>query len=213
LFRNLRSEFMETEQCFLCGVSVKRENLKGHYVRVHPKRPASVVRPTQTFARASVFKSHRRRNLAILALFTLAVIGISYAASEFAAANTMAMHWHPQLSVTINGSPVTVPARIGIDPSLWKDHSLDQYGMEGMSPLHTHDTSGQIHVESNTVHDFTLQEFLAVWGQRLDSNQVLSHPVDPGHRAYIIVDGVQKPMGTLDVVFVDGQRIQVVCGP
>jgi len=125
---------METEQCPLCGVSVKRENLKGHYARVHPKQPRSLVRPTQTFARASVFKSHRRRNLAILALFTLAVIGISYAASEFAAANTMAMHWHPQLSVTINGSPVTVPARIGIDPSLWKDHSLDQYGMEGMSP-------------------------------------------------------------------------------
>ena len=179
---------------------------------MHPKRVASVGRPTQTFARTSVFKSHRRRNVGALALVALAVIGISLALSEFAASNTMRMHWHPQLSVTINGSPITIPAQIGIDPSLWKDHSLDQYGI-GMSPLHTHSTSGEIHEESNTVRDFTLQEFLAIWGHPLDSNQVLNHPVDPGHRAYIIVDGVQKPTGTLDVVFVDGQRIQVVCGP
>ena len=104
---------METEHCPFCGASVKKENLKGHYERVHPKGAGSVGGSTQTFARTSVFKSHRRRNLAILALFILAVIGISYAASELAAANTMRMHWHPQLSVTINGSPVTVPAQIG----------------------------------------------------------------------------------------------------
>src|SRR5437879_6742066 len=114
---------METEQCPVCVASIKKDNLKGHYDRVHPKQPGSLVRPTQTFARASVFKSHRRGNLAILALFTLAVIGISYAASELAAANTMRMHWHPQLAVTINGGPVTVPARVGLDPSPGHDQS------------------------------------------------------------------------------------------
>src|SRR5436309_14563479 len=148
---------METEQCPFCGASVKKENLKGHYERVHPKQPGSLVRQTQTFARASVFRSHRRRNLAILALFALAVIGISLAASELVAANTMRMHWHPQLSVTINGSPVTVPARIGIDPSLWKDQSIDQYGMEGVAPLHTTDRSGTIPVWAQTRADCNYQ--------------------------------------------------------
>ena len=148
----------------------------------------------------------------MLALIAIAVIGISLVAAEFTRTNTMQMHWHPQLSATINGSPVPVPANIGTPQGPWVDHSLDEYGMAGMSPLHTHDTPGQIHAESNTVRDFTLQEFLAIWGQRLDSNQVLNHPVDSGHRAYLIVDGAEK-QGTLDAVFVNGQNIQIVCGP
>ena len=148
----------------------------------------------------------------MLALVALAVIGISFVAAQFAASNTMQMHWHPQLSATINGSPVTVPANMGTPQGPWADHSLDKYGMAGMSPLHTHDASGTVHAESNTVRDFTLQEFLAIWGQRLDSNQVLNHPVDSGHRAYIIVDGAEK-QGTLDTVFANGQKIQIVCGP
>lgn len=88
---------------------------------------------------------------------------------------------------------------------------MDQYGV-GMSPLHTHDTSGKIHEESNTVRDFTLRDFLAIWGQSVDGSQVLGHPVDPGHRAYIVVDSVEMP-ATSDVTFKDGQQIQLTCGP
>jgi hypothetical protein len=49
------------------------------------------------------------------------------------------------------------------DPLLYADHSLDKYGMEGMSPLHTHDSSGVIRVESNTDRYFNLGEFLNIW--------------------------------------------------
>jgi hypothetical protein len=76
----------------------------------------------------------------------------------------MVMHIHPQLSVKVNGQPIIVPENVGIDKSLWKDHSLDKYGMQGMSPLHTHDNSGTIHVESSIERDYTLGEFLDVWG-------------------------------------------------
>jgi sulfur carrier protein ThiS len=75
----------------------------------------------------------------------------------------MVMHVHPQLSVKVNGQPIIVPENVGIDKSLWKDHSLDKYGMQGMSPLHTHDSSGTIHVESSIERDYTLGEFLDVW--------------------------------------------------
>ncbi len=179
---------------------------------MHPKRAGSLARPQTVVRTGSVFRSHRGRNIIVVSLIVLAVIGVSVVAAQFAAHNTMQMHWHPQLSVTINGSPLTVPAQIGIDSSLWKDHSLDQYGI-GMSPMHTHEASGLIHEESNTVRDFTLQEFLAIWGQHLDSGQVLGHPVDSGHQAYIVVDGVSEPAGTLDVVLKDGMKIQVICGP
>jgi disulfide bond formation protein DsbB len=76
----------------------------------------------------------------------------------------MVLHIHPKLNVTADGSPMIIPKNVGIDQSLWKDHSIDRYGMEGMAPLHTHDTSGTIHVESNTNRAYTLGQFLDIWG-------------------------------------------------
>jgi sulfur carrier protein ThiS len=76
-----------------------------------------------------------------------------------------------RLTMTIDGKPVAIPAKIGINPSLWKDHSLDKYGMHAMTmnmssmaPLHTHETNGTIHVESNTIRPNTLGQFLDIWG-------------------------------------------------
>ncbi|MDQ6865706.1 MAG: hypothetical protein M3044_17995 [Thermoproteota archaeon] len=86
------------------------------------------------------------------------------------------IHFHPHLNLIIDGKPVTVPSQIGIDPLLWKDHSLDHYGMQamsngmsGMAPLHTHDATGTIHIESNIIRNYTLGEFLNIWGG-LDTN-------------------------------------------
>ncbi len=203
---------MGTEKCPVCGVSVKKENIKGHHQRVHQKRSGSIAEPKLIVRSTPFFKSNRRRNVAVLGLVVLAVIGVSVAAASIIDASTMKMHTHPKVSATINGSPYTISSQIGIDQSLWRDHSLDQYGMQGMSPLHSHGADGTIHVESNTLRDFTLKEFLAVWGQRVDGNQVLAHPVDSGHRAYLVVDGVEK-LAAEDVVFRDEQRIQIVCGP
>lgn len=142
----------------------------------------------------------------------LAVIGVSIVAARMIDASTMKMHVHPEISATINGQQFTIPAQIGMPEGSWADHSLDQFGMTGMSPLHTHDATGTIHVESNTVRDFTLREFLAVWGQSIDEGKVLGHTVDPGHRAFILVGGVEKP-ATQDVVFSEGLQIRMVCGP
>jgi hypothetical protein len=66
------------------------------------------------------------------------------------------LHIHSHLDVFVDGKRVVVPAGIGIDPHL-----------RFISPLHTHDTSGVIHVESPTVRTFTLGEFFGVWGVRL----------------------------------------------
>ncbi len=189
---------VETEKCPACGTSVKKENLKGHLERVHSKRAGSVAERQLVVKSVSVFRSHRKRNFAILGFLVLVVIGVSVAAASY----DRGVHWHPHLSVTLNGSPYTVPANIGIDSSLWKDHSLDQYG-SGAAALHTHDTSGTIHVEVNTSHrDFTLHEFLAIWGQPSDGSAIDGHPVTA-----VTVDGVQQASATGDVVLKDGQKI------
>jgi hypothetical protein len=86
--------------------------------------------------------------------------------------NPIVMHIHPQLNLLVGEKALTVPAQIGIDPSLWNDHTLDEFGMQSMpemnmsamAPLHTHDNSGIIHVESTVNKNYTLGEFLNIWG-------------------------------------------------
>lgn len=76
------------------------------------------------------------------------------------------IHIHPMLRLIIDGEGVPVPANIGIDPALHKSHDLDAYGIKNppMSPLHTHDSTGIIHVESTEVRSYTIGELFDVWG-------------------------------------------------
>jgi hypothetical protein len=66
------------------------------------------------------------------------------------------LHTHQHLDLYVNGDHVTVPGGIGIGP-----HA------SFYSPLHTHDSSGIVHVESPLVQTFTLGQFFGVWGVRL----------------------------------------------
>jgi hypothetical protein len=68
------------------------------------------------------------------------------------------LHIHQHLDVFAAGRHVTVPANIGIDAS-------GQY----LAALHTHDAAGIMHVESPTAASYTLGQFFAVWGVRLDA--------------------------------------------
>jgi hypothetical protein len=120
----------------------------------------------------------------------------------------MVMHIHPILSLFIDGKPVTIPANIGIDANLYKTHKLDAYGMKMpnmpsmpvMYPTHTHDTSGKIHVESNEERNYTLGDFLEVWGMEFS-----------GKTVKMTVDGTAVPTNTdyRSHVFKDGERIEL----
>jgi hypothetical protein len=105
------------------------------------------------------------------------------------------MHIHPHLTLVIDGKKTTVPAQIGIDQSLWNVHVLDHYGMTGMAPIHTHDTSGTIHVESYKDQDYTIGELMEIWGMPFDN-----------YKIQVTADGVAVP-DWKDLVFQDGQQI------
>ena len=63
-------------------------------------------------------------------------------------------HIHTQLDVTVNRKATEVPAGIGIDSDANR-----------IAALHTHDTTGEIHVESpQKSAKYTLDQFLTVWG-------------------------------------------------
>jgi hypothetical protein len=79
--------------------------------------------------------------------------------------NKIIMQIHSNLNVTVNEKSLIVPNGIGINSTLWNDHSLDKLGTErkttifgmitpAMSPLHTHDSSGTIHVESTEYRNY-----------------------------------------------------------
>ena len=44
--------------------------------------------------------------------------------------NKIIMHIHSNLNVTANGRSQIVPNGIGINSTLWNDHSLDKFGTE-----------------------------------------------------------------------------------
>jgi hypothetical protein len=66
------------------------------------------------------------------------------------------IHIHQHLDVYVNGKKVTVPALIGID-------TTNQF----LTQVHTHDSTGIVHVESPTERSFTLGEFFGEWGVKL----------------------------------------------
>ena len=107
------------------------------------------------------------------------------------------MHEHATLSMKIDGKSVTVPANIGIDPKLYKDHNYDTYGMKMpnmpsmpvMAPTHTHDTSGLIHIESTAVRDYTLGDLFNVWGVKFTDTCIMDKCNDGTKTVKMFVNG------------------------
>ncbi len=85
-------------------------------------------------------------------------------------------HIHPHLTIIVNGAEQTIPANTGIS-------------LTCMHPLHTHDDTGTIHVESPIQRDFTLGDFFAVWKKTFNKGQILDSKADAGHEIVMTVDG------------------------
>ena len=111
------------------------------------------------------------------------------------------VHFHPLLKVYVSGKQMPVPADIGIDPT--------QDAMQ-MAGLHTHDTSGTIHVEGVT--GARLGQFFRVWGVPLSATQLGPYRAGGNEAVRMWVDG--KPSTAFGhLKLADGQRIVVSFGP
>jgi hypothetical protein len=119
----------------------------------------------------------KKKGLVIAGMVVVIIIGVGINMASMESTDKtnnakMLMHIHPRLYLNIDGKPYFVPQNVGTDPDLWKDHSLDQYGMNRMAPLHTNTADGMIHVESNVIRNYTLGEFLDIWGLDLKGKLV-----------------------------------------
>jgi hypothetical protein len=88
-----------------------------------------------------------------------------------------AYHIHPRLAIKADGKEIMIPANIG----------LSLVGCERV--MHTHDATGEIHIEPNYYQEFTLGDFFAVWGKSFSRNQILDYAPDPDHEIVMTVDG------------------------
>lgn len=103
------------------------------------------------------------------------------------AAESFNYHVHSHLDVFVNGQKVVVPGLIGIAT---KEPFF-------ISPMHTHDTTGVIHIEATEAKDFKLSQFMTEWGVSLQGFKlyVAGQPVAgndvflPAHTVVALVYG------------------------
>lgn len=113
-----------------------------------------------------------------------------------------ALHIHQHLDVLIHDKPVTVPADIGIN-----------YDERFISPLHTHDRTGVIHVESDEVRDFTLGQFFDVWGVRFTKDCIGGYCAKGNDKLQVLSNGKPVTGDPRALLLSAHQEIAIVYGP
>lgn len=112
-------------------------------------------------------------------------------------------HFHPHLDVLVNGKAVPVAADIGIDQTA---------GV--MSELHTHDTTGLIHVESASKNTrYVLGQLFTEWGVRLDRTHLGGLTAGDGKTLSVYVDGKRVKGNPAQVELSSRREIALVFGP
>jgi len=109
----------------------------------------------------------------------------------------LAMHIHQELRIIIEGREIVIPEGVGLP-------------LNCMQPIHTHDDTGTLHVESPYRYPYTLGDFFTIWGKPFSSQQILDCKADPTHRIVMTVNGV--PNNEYEkYVMNDGDKIVIRC--
>ena len=135
---------------------------------------------------------------------------------------TIEYHVHDQLYVFVNGQAVTVPAGIGIntqDPGVasFPTGSGETIGLVApcqlacISPLHTHDASGLIHIEAPKRESFNLGQFFTEWGVRLNAACVGNY-CRPATSIHAYVNGARYSGNPAHILLTGAQKITIVIG-
>jgi hypothetical protein len=110
-------------------------------------------------------------------------------------------HIHAHLDVLVDGTPVPVPAFIGIDRT-----------RATISPLHTHDTTGVVHIESPVQRSFTLGEFFTEWGVSMAADHLGALRSGDGKTLQLYVNGTAQQGNPAAVVIHPHDEITLVYG-
>ena|SRR6266403_1418466 len=140
----------------------------GVYYSSHTTVPGSLESISTSEAPWAPETDHLRERLSAIHLPALAAEG-------------SALHIHQHLDIFVHGKPVAVPADIGIHDA------IPQF----IAPIHVHDTTGIIHVESPTVEKFYLGQFFDIWGVRLTDTCLGGYCADATNTLTFYVNGTK----------------------
>ncbi len=85
----------------------------------------------------------------------------------------IALHIHSDLKILIDGQENLIPANIGVSTGI-------------MRPLHTHDSTGEIHIEGPYKRDFRIGEFFQIWGMTFNSTCIFENCTDKGELKMLV---------------------------
>jgi len=108
------------------------------------------------------------------------------------------MHVHPKLRIDINGERQKISSNIGISSGC-------------MRPLHTHDSTGKLHIEFPSEHDFTLGDFFEVWGKQFSGSQIFDYAVDETYAISMTVNG-EESLEYENITLHDADSIEIKYG-
>lgn len=108
--------------------------------------------------------------------------------------SNIGVHYHPIIEIVINGQQVTIPANTGINH--------DGCSMRG---VHTHDSSGKIHIEMDKKYNVPAESFFIIWGETFNENQILDYVVDDNHEIVVTLDG--ERVNTYEDTVIEDQEV------
>lgn len=111
------------------------------------------------------------------------------------------LHTHQHLDLFIDGNQIPVPSGIGIGPA-----------GAFIAPIHTHDSTGIIHVESDIVQDFTLGQFFDIWGVFLTRDCIGSFCSQDSKKLSIFINGNLADKDPREIKLEPRQEIAIVFG-
>jgi hypothetical protein len=111
------------------------------------------------------------------------------------------LHIHAHLDVFVDGKAVMVPADIGVDVA-----------KQQISPLHTHDASGVVHIESPEKRDFTLGQFMTEWNVPIAKDALGPLKTGGGKELHVFVNGKEQAGDPAALKLVAHDEITVVYG-
>ena len=93
----------------------------------------------------------------------------------------LARHDHAVPKIFIDGEQELIPANIGIMTDICNEQG------EEMHAVHTHDSSGRLHIESNEPIDIPIGVFFDIWGYHFDETGIFEYRVNSTHEMIMTV--------------------------
>ena len=112
-------------------------------------------------------------------------------------------HDHSMLAIYINGEQREIPTNLGINTEI-----CNQEG-GNMHTVHTHDSSGRLHIETAADVDMPLGVFFDIWGVHFNETGIFDYRVSNTHELIMTIDGVTNNQFD-DYLLVDGKEITII---